>query len=647
MVIKRFREKLGGSLGFAVSGRKLALSVICVSLSVSLSACGDMTKEQVGELVRNQTQYDRSLDMDHEDYRRALAPRPMDEMDPNGAPIPDMTPIIESGLSGTKPMPLVTISVNQTVPLRDILFELAEQAEVDLELDPNIHGSVIFTARERPFDVVIDRICKMAGLRYKFDDNILRIEEDTPYIVNYKIDFLNIVRDTDSGIDTDISVITGEGADNGSSNAMTTTSESDFWTELETNVQQILNVTQIYQPLATRRDPRATPLAQQASRPIAPPAPAPAAPAATDASGGTAGDTTAGGTQDTTAATTPPQQAQQQLPPPVIQVDLPPTDEDEDAEEIMASFTLNRQAGIVSVFANERQHKHVAEYLVKVRRSVMSQVIIETKVLEVSLEDEYSEGVDWALLNEGDFLIGANFDRPLLSTGSVDDFLQIGLIGTDFGILADFASRFGSVRTLSSPRITVLNNQGAILNVAENRVFFELDVDSNVNSDTNTITITVDSNIRSVPEGILINVLPSIDPDTGMITMHLRPTVTRVVDEVSDPAVEFLDVGVQSLIPELAVQEIDSVLNMRSGEVVIMGGLMQDTHSNDQTGVPILSELPIMGGLFKSSGDFNKKKELVVMLRASIVENGNETVHQTDRDIYRKFSGDRRPFRMR
>jgi general secretion pathway protein D len=190
-----------------------------------------------------------------------------------------------------------------------------------------------------------------------------------------------------------------------------------------------------------------------------------------------------------------------------------------------------------------------------------------------------------------------------------------------------------------------LNNQSAVLNVANNRVYFEIDVDVTEATVNTPRTVDIQSQIRNVPEGVLINVQPSIDLDDGTISMAVRPTVTRIVDNVLDPGVAFVSQGlttpIESRIPVVNIQEMDSVVRVRSGEALVMGGLMQDRTDSSQQGVPVLGEIPLLGSAFRKQVDKVQKTELVVFLKATIIEGGN--IHRTDRDLYRRFSGDRRP----
>ena len=237
-----------------------------------------------------------------------------------------------------------------------------------------------------------------------------------------------------------------------------------------------------------------------------------------------------------------------------------------------------------------------------------SQVLIEAKILEVSLNDEFASGVNWSSVSgainvtglsffDSDFSL-PGFASPVAAGNGASFTLNPG---SDLSVVTEAISRFGTVRALSSPRLTVLNNQAAVLNVVENRVFFEFDVEieraDEIGGDD---TIEVDTEIRSVPEGLVISVLPSIDIDTGTISMALRPTVSTVVNTIEDPTPSLAvlvsgvdgDVGnlldnLTNAVPELAVQEIDSIVKVNSGQIIVMGGLMRDRTQIEEVGVPV------------------------------------------------------------
>jgi general secretion pathway protein D len=586
--------------------------VACVAVgSLFLSSC---------DLASNNLKSDRAAEMNMQDFRDGLEQRlpevSMDEDVSSGAP--DFQPYVAQSSGRMKAMPLVSVSVNQSVPVKDVLFELASQADYDLELDPSITGSIIFTAQNRPFDEVVERISDLAGLRYKFDESVLRVENDTAYNKTYKIDYLSYIRSNKGSVRNDIAVVSGDGADTGSSFESTSESVADFWGELEGGMTQILGSAAVSLRTSTTPKITAVPVSED--------------PDATDGA--------------------------------VVRVESLPVEDDsameEQVEQAPSNFSINKQAGLVNVYATQRQHGEISEYLTAVRRSATSQVLIEAKILEVALNDEYRTGIDWRAVDfSGDLSLGyvANGLNDFLTGGIGQTGAQlaqnsnffISQTGNDFSAAIQAISGFGSVRALASPRLTVLNNQSAVLNVATNRVFFEIDIDVTV--DEGTQQTDIDSDIRNVPEGILVNVQPSINLDDNTVSLAVRPTVTRVTDEVADPAVQFITAsagitGVESNIPVLNVQEIDSVIQVRSGQPVVMGGLLQDRSTTNEEGVPVLSEVPMFGSLFKQHDDLIQKTELVVFLKATILELPEQSIDNTDRDLYRSFSGDRRPFRM-
>ncbi len=601
-------------------------------VSVVVSSC---------DLAANYTKTDRSSNMEFQDFRDGLADRSV-EIDGDSASkastasIPDLQPYITTTPNSIKSAPLVSISVNQSVPLRDILYELAEQAEYDIELDPNIRGSIIFTARNKPFDLVIERISKMAGLRYKFEDNFLRIELDKPYVKTYKVSYLSFIRSNDGAVNTTVSVASAGsaktgGAKTGSSYTASSESVSDFWGELELNLSQIIGGAST-RSLKTKKDPKITAAAQNPDV------------AAVSPQTGEDGET-----------------VQAQAPNVVLNVEsLPIDDEDnisDNGEGNGFNFSINKQAGLINVFASEKIHSEINDYLTVLRRSVTSQVLVEAKIFEVSLNDEYINGIEWQALSENgkgiirllegtDNLLGT-ITQPGGTVATISNF-GAGYVGSDVGAFVEAISGFGTVRALASPRLTVLNNQSAVLNVATNRVFFELDIDQNKDDVTGDTLLEIDTNIKSIPEGVLINVQPSIDLDNRTLSMFIRPTITRIVGTKSDPSVLFVagGSGIVSEIPELNVQEIDTVVRVKSGQPIVMGGLLQDRITDTQEGVPVIGEVPLFGALFRKQKDLVSKTELVIFLKATILDSPDDSIHDTDRDLYRTFSGDRRPFKL-
>jgi MSHA type pilus biogenesis protein MshL len=311
------------------------------------------------------------------------------------------------------------------------------------------------------------------------------------------------------------------------------------------------------------------------------------------------------------------------------------------------TYTAHRQAGIVTVTGTQDQHKQVRQFIKDLLYSSQLQVVIEAKIVEVNLNDEYESGINWHSLKD-QFVLNAplgNLARPgpfEVAARPLRDVFTIGRRGDSLTALASFLSKFGTVRTLSSPRVTVLNNQTSVLKVATNRVFFKVNYYRDIPTDDNPGYERASSQIQTVPIGLVMVVQPSIDVETGRITMTLRPTISRIIGEKEDPAVAILSNNTQrSTVPEVQVRELDSVLQMESGDTVVMGGLMEDRSDDEHSGVPVMKDVPWVGNLFGGKHQNRQVSELVIFLRATVQQ--VPVIDEADQRVYEKFTHDPRP----
>lgn len=575
---------------------------------------------------------DRKLDLSREDYR-ALGKRKEEQQNAVAKDMEPAIPELSQVLATPRPpligeSKLISISVTEDVPLKDVLLELARLADVDLELDPQITGGIIFRAHERPFNQVIERISDLAGLRYTMKNGVLRVERDLPFVKNYAVGFLNLSRNNTSSVTVNTNVLStstgGSGGDNGlttgSSSTLESVAESDLWPQLEAVLQQV-----------TQRP--AQPAAQQNT----------VAAGVAGAAGAAAG-----------LAAAMPGAAGMEAAVPGSPVNLPALMPSASASAGSGGndgpfYIMNRQAGLLTVSTTQRQHRVLEEYLRNLQERATAQVLIEAKVVEVALADQFKSGINWQNLDWADKLgVSVNFSNDFASNDLVTFTLgsdgDLGLTGA-----VNLVQKFGTSRTLSSPRIMAVNNQQAVLTFAENRVYFEIDVqrETDTSVDNQPELLTVDSTVRTVPIGLVLTLQPSINLESSEVTMNIRPTLSRSETSVSDPAVAFLasqTTGLQNLvneIPVVQVRELDTVMTARSGEVMVIGGLMEDKTSNVDSGVPLLSEIPWIGNAFKSVSKENTVTETIIFLKATIINGKN--YDKADREVYQTFTADPRP----
>ena len=538
-------------------------------------------------------------------------------------PVPDIAQVLAAPtapkVANSK---LVTIAVTEDVPLRDVLFELGRLANVDIELGSGLDKAGInLRATDRPFNEVIERIATLANLRYSVNGKSIRVERDLPYLKSYSLDFLNIVRSSTS--DYKLNTVASGGssgsssssssasssssggssssgiASSGSSSTVTAKADSDLWVALEASINEIL----AYKPNGNDD----------------------AAPTDGATSGGAAPAASGGANAKTSS-----------------------------------NLVLNRQAGVLSVNATEKQHEMIRRFLAMMSRNSSAQVLIEAKVVEVSLADQFVSGISWnkvlGSINKSYIQVGKF--NPSAPTGlSVPGSpFTVGISSGDLDSVITAAQQFGTIRTLSSPRLSAVNNQSAVLTFVRNEVtqlckYTPAKYDTNAT--TGVKTLTTDESFEcergTLPIGIILSIMPAINLDSQEVTLSVRPTINRIVDTVTDFTIAFAkskstnpDSIPTATIPVVETREIESITRMKSGAVMVIGGLMKDSTSTTQNGAPGISELPLFGNLFKSRSEDAVKSELIIFIKATIV-NPDGSAHEADKEIYEKYTTDPRP----
>ena len=318
-----------------------------------------------------------------------------------------------------------------------------------------------------------------------------------------------------------------------------------------------------------------------------------------------------------------------------------------------ASYTVHKQAGLITVNGKQKLHNIIGEYLKTLSNNTKTQVLIEAKIVEVHLNEAFKSGINWQSIS-GDFKLQGALGNIVVPGKFLDaavpdkNVFTVGGSGKTLQGLVSILNNFGTVRTLSSPRITVMNNQSAVLKVATNFVFFKIYYTRELGGDSNNSRQRdlerASSQIQTVPIGLVMMVHPTIDLETGKVTMSIRPTISRIDEEKEDPAVAILSQQTKvSKVPQIRVREMDSVLQVDSGDIVVMGGLMEERSDNQSMGIPGAQEIPVFGNLFSAKDDSRNITELVIFIKATIVEDNNE-IGQADDNLYQNFTKDPRPF---
>lgn len=307
-------------------------------------------------------------------------------------------------------------------------------------------------------------------------------------------------------------------------------------------------------------------------------------------------------------------------------------------------IVLNPNAGLVMVHASASELDQIAQYLDQMQTSMTRQVILEAKILEVTLNDAYQQGIDWKVLGAvqmgtQDLVNPADVTIQDTLEGFSDIFKLTATGGSQFSTVIELLTAQGNVQTLSSPRISTLNHQKAVIKVGYDEFFI-----TNVSNTSTTSGSAADNtqNIDLTPffSGIALDVTPQINAN-GNVILHIHPLISTVTDQNK----AFIVSGLAQELPLAfsVIRESDSIVEAKSGQVIVIGGLMKDNTEEYVGATPFLNRVPFLGNFFRKTNQKSQKTELVILLKATVVERGtwakslkNEMnrYHDLDRGYY-------------
>jgi len=482
-----------------------------------------------------------------------------------------------------------SVVVNR-VPAQELLFALARDAKLQIDIDPTLTGLVTLNAVDQTLPQLLARIARQIDMRYEIDGQNLVVMRDTPFLRAYRIDYLSANRNVSmrsvASTQFGTSGTTAGGtaaavtAATGASSTIEVTAQNHLWESIVQNVREILRETDKVVPAAGAASPAAQP--PQAGPAAAQPA-AQAQPAAGQA---------ASTVQEAT------------------------------------SVIANRESGVLFVRATSKQHERVQEFLDEVMAGAKRQVLIEATVAEVQLRNEYQRGIEWSSLPIG--ASGLTLRQPAIppTTSSTPGFntnpFVVGFVSAarNISVTLTALEQFGDVRVLSSPKLSVLNNQTAVLRVTRDIIYFS------ITPSTQPITIAtgagaqVQASFTTTPqvaaEGFMMTVLPQIN-DADAIVLNVKPTIRRQVGTARDPNPALQGQATQNDIPLFETREFDSILRLQSGDSAVLAGLMQEQAENTDTGIPGVRNIPLIGEILSQRTDLTRKTELVIFLRATVI----------------------------
>lgn len=545
----------------------------------------------------------------------------------------ESTRSIKPPLKSATPTLLINLVVHDA-PVQEVLLAIARESGLNIDVHPGLRGKVSLNAIQQSVPAILARMSRQLDMYYEWSNGVWLITPDMPVIRSYKLNCVNMSRDTTGyiGVASEINsagraaagtagnsaaqtTVVQSGSSNSSRTAVTSQSRYHLWESIVENIQSLLDETD---KASTARDE----VMESTSSTFPSPDHDIESPMATRQ----------GENADKSAV-------------PLISLEKM---KQAHVRWRASRLITNPETGILTIRASQSQQAQVRAYLESVMQVAARQVLIEATIVEVELSKSFQMGIDWSRLsvsaqqrgwqfaqslgseaaqfnrvngswesNNSKNALGQNNGSVAFMLGYFNPFSRLGNLSASVTLL----EQFGKTRVISSPKLMVLNNQTAILKVVDNLVYFTIQSQisqSSSNSGSNLQAVTTTAN--TVPVGLVMAVTAQINSHQR-VNLNVRPTVSKVLRYIEDPNPQ-LGSGstrIVSSIPEIQVREMESVLNIASGNIAVLGGLMQEDQREFTDRVPGLSRLPIIGQAFTGKNQAARKTELIVFLRPTVI----------------------------
>lgn len=510
--------------------------------------------------------------------------------------------------------------VVNNVRLHDLLFALARDAKVNIDIHPNIQGTVTLNAIDQTLPQILDRLAAQNDLRWEVNSGTYVIRPDLAYLETYTVDYVNVSRDTSGTMGIASEVGTTRDGNNLSSTKIVSESTNHFWKTLVQNIENLIREQDKY---VTRRkcdqlrneETAQRSLNKASAQGTGASAASQSAPAtllgalnnlaAVAASGGSAvsgrGDHSSTGTNESERKNQ--------------------AEASQSCSDLFEAAVViaNPETGTLGVRATKVQHERIQRFLAQVATSARRQVLIEASVVEVQLSDGYQQGINWGAVRGSSASDGIDLVQtgtPVVGSGLLSFVSRSNTSRGTFETAIKLLEQFGTIKVLSSPKISVMNNQTAVLKVVDNIVYFTITTNTqNVNG---AVTTQYETTPRVIPIGLVMTVTPQI-AQGGDITINVRPSISRIIGTSNDPNPDLAKEGIVSGVPIVRAREMESILKVGDGNTAVLGGLMEDEASNNANAVPWFHRIPVLGALFAQTNRSSRKSELVIFIRPTVV----------------------------
>ena len=502
--------------------------------------------------------------------------------------------------------------------VRELLTRLSDQAALNLDIDTGVDGYIQISAYDQTIGQILERLKKQLPIRYETIGDTLIVLNDESYVKQYHLSFPDLTRTYSSSVDGSTPT-SGSGSLGSAAIGISKDGTGSVWQDLEAAIGVVIAGLTNQEAASLNRGPYSLEATATEER---------------EELTQLAERTSLGTVADAFVHTMP-------------------------------------DIGLIIFFGNAEQHELVSAIIARIESSSKRQVLLQATVVEIALNNKFQQGIDWSVFNatgrslkatqsqrvKNGSVIGNVTQAQLESLKSkleliypideaevgaaqaaanrllIQNYLvqesnikqpftsQTGFLNFNFGIgdldaAISLLDQFGDARVVSSPRISTLNGQPAILKVVEDNIYFNTEITRD-EADDGTVTETVSVNQNVIPVGFVVNVYPQISADDTII-LSMRPSISRVTGTVQPPTVGTVS---SSPVPIVSVKEIETLLLLQDGQTSVMGGLIEDQIIDSSTNVPGAADIAGIGDIFKNKDQQTRRVEYVIFVSAKIVNN--------------------------
>ena len=490
----------------------------------------------------------------------------------------------------------ISVSIDETVSIKDAIMEVSNLAGIDIEIDPSVEGAIILSVKNTKAADVLERMAELAQLNISVRENVVRFTANKPFTKNYNISFIDSMN---AAVNNAQSTSSGVGNQNTNTNPY---------------INQSFNGN-------------------------------------LNGSGGMNGGMTGGINGIAGQNNNGLYNSSMNINNPSMWVEF------ENGLKYIVSqkkdtlYSINKQAGIVTLRAPLIIQKEVEEYIDRVKKVATAQILVEVRLVEVQLNDEFATGINFS--STGSTAVSAPFSATSTAGISLASPFAITIASGGLSAAVQFLQTFGTTKAIASPRLNVMNNQKSKLSFAKDYVYFSLQPQlqnsfTTVTGATSTATnpIIVQSTIHTIPVGIILDLQATADIDKNEVTMNIHPVLSSVSTTISDPAASFLSTfsssntssaSITNSIPIIEKKELNSTLRIKSGEIMVVGGFNEEKTIVSNVGIPYLKDIPYLGVLFGRSAKSVNNVETVIFIKATIMQ-PETSISEDDTKFYNDFA---------